>query len=147
MPEETCLPVSPSVLSSPSAGSMQQHRISSLSSQFVISVIEESQLAINQGSRIDGITRGSPFRKKLGDNARGMRQCIVVQKTPGYSFLKLSPNAMNSNDQSLSHFLIKFTVYNVFFRHKFGMNNTFSIKMQSTLFSPVHRLATTLALL
>jgi hypothetical protein len=31
---------------------------------------------------------GDPsFRQKLGDNARRMRQCIVVQKIPGPTFL------------------------------------------------------------
>jgi hypothetical protein len=87
---------------------------------------KKSQSAISQGSRVDGISRGSLVSQKLGENARRMCRCIVVQKIQGPTFLKLKPNAMNS--RSISESPIKFTVYNVFFRHKFMMNDTFRIK-------------------
>jgi hypothetical protein len=58
-------------------------------------------MALNQGSRMDGITRVPSFRQKLGDNVRRMRRCIVAQKTPGPTFLKLRPKATNLSDHSL----------------------------------------------
>jgi hypothetical protein len=85
---------------------------------------------LNQGSRVDGITRGPAFRQKLGENTGRMRRSIVVQKIPGPTSLKLRPNAINSRDQSLVHILTKFTV-KVCFQHKFVVNDTFSIKKRS----------------
>jgi hypothetical protein len=63
-----------------------------------------------------------------------MCRCTVVQKIPGPTFLKLRPNAMNSSDQSPNHLFKKFAVYSLFFRHKFMMNETFSIKKCSQTF-------------
>jgi hypothetical protein len=57
-----------------------------------------------------------------------MRRCIVAQKIPQSTFLKLWTNAMNSTDQSLNRLFIKFAVYSLFFRKKLTMDNTFSIK-------------------
>jgi hypothetical protein len=51
-----------------------------------------------------------------------MRWCSVVWKIPGPSFEKLRPNMMNSSDESLNHLFIIFTVYSLFFWHKFMMN-------------------------
>jgi hypothetical protein len=77
---------------------------------------------------VDGITRGSLASPETRRQSPRMRRCIVVQKIPGPTFLKLRPNAMNKSDQHLSHLFIKFTVFNLFFGHKFVKNYTFSIK-------------------
>jgi hypothetical protein len=46
------------------------------------------------------------FAKNSGDNVQRMHWCIVVQKIPGPTFLKLRPNTINLRDESLNHLLL-----------------------------------------
>jgi hypothetical protein len=56
---------------------------------------------------VAGIRREFLVSLNLGDNARGMRRCTVVQKAVGLAFFNLRPNAMDSKAQSLCHIFIK----------------------------------------
>jgi hypothetical protein len=84
--------------------------------------IKKNQPALNQGSRVDGITQGSLISPK------------TRKQHPKNEPVKFRPNTMNSSDQSLNHLFIKFTVYSLFFQHKFVMNDIFSIKKCSQHF-------------
>jgi hypothetical protein len=42
-----------------------------------------------------------------------MCQCIVMQKIPGPTFLKLRPNMMNSSDQCPNNLFINYAIYSL----------------------------------
>jgi hypothetical protein len=63
--EKTFLPISPSVFSSQSGGSMKQPGMSFLPSKFLIWKIKKSPPVLYQESRVDGITRGSLVSPKI----------------------------------------------------------------------------------
>jgi hypothetical protein len=120
MPDKSLLPLSPSVLSSPCVGSIKQLRISSLSSQFLVWVIEKSQPVLNHGSRAGWIIWGSLVSPKT------RRQSS--KNTPVHCSAETQAQR-DELERSISyHLFMKLTVYSLFLLHKFMVNDKFSIK-------------------
>jgi hypothetical protein len=106
VPENTSVPVSPSVLSSQSVGSMKQPGISSLSSQFLILETKNCQPALNEGNRVSGLTLDRPISHKPRRHSGSMRRCTVGQRVQGPAFLKPGAITMNPCNHSLNHLVI-----------------------------------------